>query len=86
MESVWEEYEKAAVMQMMEYTFIGSPKTIQRDLQSFLNETEADEIMVASYIYDNTAKINSYKIVGDLFRNQNKIVRKKIKEKQQAQI
>ena len=64
-----DEYEKAAVLQMMKYTFIGSPATVKQGLQSFLDETQVDEIMVASYIYDNNAKVHSYELIGDFFKN-----------------
>ena len=64
----WDEYEKAAVLQMMKYTFIGSPATVKKGLQSFLDETQVDEIMVASYVYDNDAKIHSYELIGEFFK------------------
>ena len=63
----WNEYEKAPVLQMMKYTFIGSPATIKKGLQSFLDDTQVDEIMVASYVYDNDARVHSYELVGELF-------------------
>jgi len=63
----WDEYEKAPVLQMMKYTFIGSPATIKKGLQSFLDDTQVDEIMVASYVYDNDAKIHSYELIGEFF-------------------
>jgi luciferase family oxidoreductase group 1 len=68
MEGLWAEYEKASVMQMMQYTFIGSAKTVQKGLHSFLNETGVDEIMVASYIYDNASKIHSYELIASFFK------------------
>jgi luciferase family oxidoreductase group 1 len=64
----WTEYEKAAVMQMMKYTFIGSVKTVTEGLQHFLNETDIDEIMVASYIYDNNKKMRSYELIAPFFK------------------
>jgi luciferase family oxidoreductase group 1 len=76
MDAIWADYEKAAVMQMMQFTFIGSPATIQKRLQSFLNDTGVDEIMVASYIYDNAAKIRSYEIVAGLFKTVGVLVEK----------
>ncbi len=69
MESVWADYEKAAVMQMMKHTFIGSANTVKEGLQKFLDETQVDEIMVASYIYDNAAKIHSYELIAPFFKN-----------------
>ncbi len=68
MESFWADYEKAAVMQMMKYTFIGNAETVKEGLQNFLDDTEVDEIMVASYMYDNNAKIHSYDLIADFFK------------------
>jgi alkanesulfonate monooxygenase SsuD/methylene tetrahydromethanopterin reductase-like flavin-dependent oxidoreductase (luciferase family) len=67
MDDVWSEYEKAAVMQMMEYSFIGSAETVRRQLEHFLDKTQVDEIMVASYIYDNAAKMHSYELIAPFF-------------------
>ena len=63
----WDEYEKAPVLQMMKYTFTGSASTVKKGLQSFLDDTQVDEIMVASYVYDNDARVHSYELVGELF-------------------
>ncbi len=68
MDDIWTDYEKAAVLQMMQYSFIGSKETVQKALQSFADETGIDEIMVASYIYDNAAKINSYELIAPFFK------------------
>ncbi len=68
MDSVWKDYEKHTVLQMMKYTFIGSPDTVITNLQSFLDETQVDEFMAASYIYDNDAKIHSYELIADFFK------------------
>jgi luciferase family oxidoreductase group 1 len=69
MADIWTAPEKAAVMQMMQYTFVGSPQTIQRRLQLFADETGLDEIMIASYIYDNAARIKSYELIAPLFKS-----------------
>lgn len=53
---------------MMKYSFIGSPETIKKNLESFLDETQVDELMVASYVYDNDAKIHSYELIADFFK------------------
>jgi alkanesulfonate monooxygenase SsuD/methylene tetrahydromethanopterin reductase-like flavin-dependent oxidoreductase (luciferase family) len=50
-------------------TFIGNPATVKKGLQSFLDETQVDEIMVASYVYDNGARIHSYELIGEFFGN-----------------
>ena len=74
MEGIWAEYEKEATMQMMQYTFIGSAKTVQEGLHTFLNDTGVDEIMVASYIYDNALKIRSYELIAPFFKKAGRIV------------
>lgn len=68
MDGEWYEHEKAAVMQMMQYSFIGSKATVQAALQTFLNNTGVDEIMVASYIYDNDLKMRSYELIAEFFK------------------
>lgn len=67
MEGEWNDYEKAAVMQMMHFSFIGSKETVKKGLQNFATQTGVDEIMVATYIYNNSQKIYSYKLVSEIF-------------------
>ena len=68
MDNIWNDYEKAAIMQMMQYTFIGSVATVQKKLNAFAEQTGVDEIMVASYIYDNAARIKSYELIAGFFK------------------
>jgi luciferase family oxidoreductase group 1 len=67
MDEIWTEPEKAAILQMMKYTFIGGPENIKRKLQSFLNDTQVNEIMVTSHIYDHAARLRSYEILARLW-------------------
>lgn len=64
----WTEPEKLALQQMMKYSFIGSPDKVKEQLQSFLDRTGVDEIMVASHIYDLEAKMKSYGLVAPMFK------------------
>ncbi|WP_018613560.1 LLM class flavin-dependent oxidoreductase [Segetibacter koreensis] len=68
MDEIWSDHEKAAILQMMQYTFIGKPETVKGKLQRFLDETQADEIMITSHIYDHKARMNSYEIVAELWK------------------
>jgi luciferase family oxidoreductase group 1 len=68
MEGIWSEDEKAAILQMMQYTFIGSPAAVQKKLQAFLRATGVDEIMVTSHIYDHEARLRSYEIVKNVWK------------------
>lgn len=70
MDAIWSEHEKAAILQMMKYTFIGSAATIKEKLQRFLNETKVNEIMVTSHIYDHSARLHSYEILAEIWGQQ----------------
>ncbi|MCC9138158.1 LLM class flavin-dependent oxidoreductase [Pontibacter silvestris] len=68
LEAMWDASEKYSVQQMLRYSFVGGPKTVQEELQSFLDETQVNEIMVASSVYDNQARVHSYEIIADFFK------------------
>ncbi len=70
MNGIWSEPEKAAILQMMQYTFIGSAKTIKQKLQRFLDETQVNEIMVTSHIFDQTARLHSYEILAQIWKEE----------------
>ena len=53
---------------MTAFSFIGSRSTLQTSLSEFVKETEIDEIIINSNIYDQKAKRKSYQIVAELFR------------------
>ncbi|MGN6477782.1 MAG: LLM class flavin-dependent oxidoreductase [Flavipsychrobacter sp.] len=67
MDGVWTEYEQAAAQQMLTYAFVGSPATIEKELQVFINETQIDELMITCNVYEHSARIHSYELVSKLF-------------------
>ena len=52
-ETYWTPSEKAQAMNMLSCSFVGSAKTVREGLEGFIAETGADEVMVASAIYDH---------------------------------
>lgn len=66
MDAVWNEAERYAVLQMLKYTFIGSGATMKAELTKFISDTEIDEIMITSHIFDHQARIRSYEIISEL--------------------
>jgi hypothetical protein len=52
---------------MTQYAFVGSIPTIKNGLQSFLEKTGVDEIMITSHIYSLDAKMHCYELVAKLF-------------------
>ena len=71
MDLLWDANEQAAVYQMFYYSFIGNQETIQTELQSFVDKTGVDEIMVTTHMFDANAKIRSLELTASLF-NTNK--------------
>jgi len=69
MDHIWNEAEKAAVQQMIHYSFIGSKATIKEKLAAFIEDTAVDEIMVVSHIFDHKARLRSYEILGELTKS-----------------
>jgi len=69
-DAVWDGSERYAVHQMFRYAFVGSPDTVEKKLQAFLNQTQVDEIMVVSHIYDHAARLRSYEILSRLRQQQ----------------
>lgn len=47
LDSIWNAYEKDAVLQQLFYTFIGDKETIRGQLVAFRDQTQVDEIMIA---------------------------------------
>lgn len=66
MEAYWTPEIEAAIGQMTACTFIGSRETLQEELSQFIDETNIDELMVSSNIYDQQAKLDSYSILSEV--------------------
>ena len=52
---------------MLAYSFIGSEETVRRGLEQFIEETEVDELIVSSAVYDHAARLRSYEILRTMF-------------------
>ncbi|SMF65234.1 luciferase family oxidoreductase, group 1 [Paenibacillus uliginis N3/975] len=66
MDSVWTPQEKAVVGRTLSFSAIGSPATVRQQLDRFMDMTDADEIIVASAIYDHKARLRSYELLADV--------------------
>jgi luciferase family oxidoreductase group 1 len=65
-ERFWTPEEKAHVSAMLIRSFVGSPETVRRELEAFVEETQADELIVAAAIHDHTARLRSYELLASL--------------------
>jgi luciferase family oxidoreductase group 1 len=66
MESFWSPQEKINVARSLAHAIVGSPQTVGRGIEAFLALTQADELILASQIFDHGARLRSYEIVADL--------------------
>jgi luciferase family oxidoreductase group 1 len=65
-EAYWSPIEKAHASHMLRCSFVGSPATVRTALESFIAQTGADELMVASAIFDHAARLRSYELLAEL--------------------
>jgi luciferase family oxidoreductase group 1 len=59
-------HERAVLDQVLPCSAIGSPETVAKGLQDFIDRTEADELMITSQIFDHAARLHSYEITADV--------------------
>jgi luciferase family oxidoreductase group 1 len=65
-EAYWTPAEKSHAMRMLSCSFVGSPDTIRRELDAFIERTHADELMISGAVFDQAARLRSFEIVASL--------------------
>lgn len=68
MDEIWTAQEKAAIESRLGGSIIGSAGTVKKSLEKILVETNADELMLNSLIFDQTARLRAYQIVADVWK------------------
>lgn len=58
--------EHALLNQVLSCAAVGSRDTVKHSLQTFIEQTGADELMITSQIFDHAARLRSYEITADL--------------------
>ncbi|WP_420488381.1 LLM class flavin-dependent oxidoreductase [Gottfriedia acidiceleris] len=64
MEEIWSPYEKETLENQMKLSAIGTIETVTEKLQTVLNMTKADEIMVNGSVFDHAARLYSYELLS----------------------
>lgn len=59
------------VYQMLKYSFIGSKATVKDQVKKFLAETNADELIAVTHIFDANDRIRSYELFAELMKELN---------------
>lgn len=66
-EVYWTPAEKVQASRMLKCSFVGSPATVKAELQKFIEVTQVQELLVASAIYDQTARLKSYELLTGIY-------------------
>lgn len=64
MDSVWNEWEKEGILKKLKESIWGDPKYVKGKLEALVERTQANEIMINSWIHDPEKRINSYKLIS----------------------
>lgn len=59
------------VHQMLKYTFVGSKATVKAEVKTFMEQTQADELIAVTNIYDVKDRIRSYKLFAEIMKELN---------------
>jgi luciferase family oxidoreductase group 1 len=61
--------ERAAIDERTRCAAVGSPETVRRRFKELLALTHADEIIATGQIYDHEARLRSFEIAAEVFRD-----------------
>lgn len=59
------EYERAVLEKQLSLSVIGSPTTVREKLNMIIEQTDADEIIVTTQIFDHEARLKSYELLAE---------------------
>ena len=65
-DSYWTATEQVHASRMLSCSFVGSPATVESQLRDFVERTGIDELLVASAIYDQRARLRSFELLKEL--------------------
>ena len=58
--------DRLGIAEVLSCSFVGSPESVARGIAEFIAATGADELMVASQIFDHAARLRSYEITAGI--------------------
>lgn len=66
---LWNPVEESQVSRMTRCSAVGGPDSLRAQIQSLLDDTEADELIVTAHIYDQQARLRSFEIAAEVFKS-----------------
>ena len=59
-------HDRAMVSQFTQCSAVGSPATVRKQIQEFIDYTSADELMLVGQVFDHEARLRSFEIAAEL--------------------
>ncbi len=59
------------IEQMLKYSFIGDKATVKQQVKEFMQQSQADELIAVTNIYDVNDRIKSYKLFAEIMKELN---------------
>ncbi len=69
MDGLWSPAEQFAVQSRLDAAAIGGPEAIRRRLAGFLEQTQADELIFSSDLYDHGLRLRSFEIAAEIMKS-----------------
>ncbi|WP_225411211.1 LLM class flavin-dependent oxidoreductase [Stigmatella hybrida] len=67
-ESLWSPLEQMGVESALACSVVGSPGTVRRGVEAFIERTGADELITTAQIYEHAARLRSFEILASVTR------------------
>jgi luciferase family oxidoreductase group 1 len=64
-ESYWTPMEKAQAERMLKRSIVGAPDTVRKGMAALIEETQADELIVVSDVYEHVQRLRSFELIAE---------------------
>ncbi len=65
-ERPWSQYEQENIDHALAFSYVGAPDTIRDGLQTVLDQTGADELIITAMIHDHRARLRSFELAAQV--------------------
>jgi luciferase family oxidoreductase group 1 len=67
-EALWSPLEQLGIESALACSVVGSPETVRRGVEAFIERTGADELITTAQIYDHAARLRSFELLASVTR------------------
>lgn len=70
MDHLWSDYEQSIVKKQLRTAIVGGPQKVKEQLNSFIADTQADEVIITSSLYHHADRLRSFEIIASLAKGE----------------